>query len=189
MKKRNGEKKSMSKKSFYSLIALGVIFLFAGVLALTPGVAPDNGHTMNLVSPPSPCSAGQVIQWEGTSWSCVSIGGSTATNWNSYTPSGSSIHFGVNNQTDMGYITGLFSTGISSPYSSDTFTSISNGNSLFDSAGNQYLPDYKWISNGHIPTNWHQCSVEVDTGGVLYFAHLPSSTYCEFSMTFPVHKV
>ena len=55
------------------LTILFLILLGAFVYALTPGVAPNPGHTIGQVSPPSGCISGQVLVWQGSSWVCSSI--------------------------------------------------------------------------------------------------------------------
>jgi hypothetical protein len=63
---------NISNKLAYTLIVIALIVgLGIGVLALSPGVAPNPGHTIDVVAPPSDCSAGQVLTWSGSSWSCT----------------------------------------------------------------------------------------------------------------------
>lgn len=51
-------------------VLLGAILLLSGVIALTPGVAPNPGHVITSVAPPAPCEAGQFLQFDGTNWVC-----------------------------------------------------------------------------------------------------------------------
>jgi hypothetical protein len=74
---------NFTNRWLYTLIAVGVLVIMGvGVYAasslLTPGVAPNPGHPISQTSPPSSCSAGQVLQWNGTSnadggWACGTI--------------------------------------------------------------------------------------------------------------------
>ena len=41
--------------------------------ALAPGDTPDPGHNINSVGPPTLCTAGQVLSWDGTNWKCLDI--------------------------------------------------------------------------------------------------------------------
>lgn len=71
VKKKRNNKFQISNKLAYTLIALTfIIGLGVGVIALTPGVAPNPGHTLASVSPASPCSTGQAIVWDGTNLVC-----------------------------------------------------------------------------------------------------------------------
>lgn len=73
-------RKKRMKKSFlesipnrlgYTLIViLFIVLLGIGVYALTPGVAPNPGHTLATIAPPSPCTSGQVITWDGVNLVC-----------------------------------------------------------------------------------------------------------------------
>jgi len=72
---------NFTNRWLYTLIALGILVLAAvGVYAantlLVPGTAPKVGHTTSQLSPPSGCSPGQLLQWNGTAngdggWACV----------------------------------------------------------------------------------------------------------------------
>jgi hypothetical protein len=76
-------KRFLSNRLAYTLIIIGILIIVAvGVYAanslLTPGVAPNPGHTISQTAPPSACSAGQVLQWTGASnadggWVCVDL--------------------------------------------------------------------------------------------------------------------
>lgn len=56
----------------YTLIAIGILAVIGiGVYALTPGVAPNPGHLISELAPPSPCTANQSLQFDGTNWKCV----------------------------------------------------------------------------------------------------------------------
>lgn len=75
MKKKKGLKRfnlfDISNKLGYTLIViLTIVLLGIGVYALTPGVAPSPGHTLATIAPPSPCSSGQVITWNGANLVC-----------------------------------------------------------------------------------------------------------------------
>jgi hypothetical protein len=75
MKKGRGRKIqiNISNRWLYTFIAIGIIAIIGvGVYALTPGVAPNPGHLISEMAPPSPCTAGQVLQFDGTNWVCNS---------------------------------------------------------------------------------------------------------------------
>lgn len=109
MKKRvksRGNKSSKSKKTYnnrllYSLIALGILIVvttgvYAASYLLTPGVAPNPGHTVGQMAPPSGCKSGDILEWSGSSnadggWSCISNPGSL---WHSFAKYGTGI-FGI----------------------------------------------------------------------------------------------
>ena len=74
--KRRLKRFNISNKLAYTLIIVALIVgLGIGVYALSPGVAPNPGHTIDVVAPPSGCSAGQVLTWSGNSWSCTTTSG------------------------------------------------------------------------------------------------------------------
>jgi len=54
---------------------MGLSALVVGVYALTPGVAPNPGHTLDSVAPPASCLAGQIIKWNGIDWTCAAESG------------------------------------------------------------------------------------------------------------------
>ena len=61
-----------TNRFLYTFIAFAIILIIGvTVFALTPGVAPNPGHLIDNVAPPSQCSSGQVLQWGGSSWSCT----------------------------------------------------------------------------------------------------------------------
>lgn len=72
---------NFSNRWLYTLILVGIV-LIAGIgfftaSLLSPGVSPNPGHSINQTSPPSGCTAGQVLQWTGTDnanggWICTS---------------------------------------------------------------------------------------------------------------------
>ena len=53
------------------MIIVLVIGLGMGVYALTAGVAPSPGHTLNTVSAPSGCAGNTLLKWTGTDWTCI----------------------------------------------------------------------------------------------------------------------
>ena len=64
-------KKNISKRVLYALIAIGILAVAGiGVYALVPGTAPNPGHTIDQLAPPSPCETGNSLKWTGSSWSC-----------------------------------------------------------------------------------------------------------------------
>jgi len=67
---------NFSKRWLYTFIVIGILTIICvGVYALIPGVAPDPGHLIDNVAPPSGCGDGQVLQFvdESTGWGCVDI--------------------------------------------------------------------------------------------------------------------
>ena len=65
---------NLSNRAFYTLVTIGIlVVLAAGIYALTPGVAPNPGHLITEVAPPSGCSSGQFLQFNGTTWNCASV--------------------------------------------------------------------------------------------------------------------
>jgi hypothetical protein len=65
-------------KKRYAYAIIGLLVLSAGVFivnALTPGVAPNPGHLIDNVAPPSGCGDGQVLQFIDSTngWSCVDM--------------------------------------------------------------------------------------------------------------------
>jgi len=77
MKKRGREiniKINLTNRWLYTLIAIGILAIIGvGVYALTPGVAPNPGHSANDMAPPSPCAANQFLKFDGTNWVCSKI--------------------------------------------------------------------------------------------------------------------
>ncbi|OGJ12510.1 hypothetical protein A3K82_03165 [Candidatus Pacearchaeota archaeon RBG_19FT_COMBO_34_9] len=72
MKKRKGITISLSNRWLYFLITLGILAIVSvGVYALTPGTKPNPGHLVSEMAPPSPCTANQFLQFDGTNWVCA----------------------------------------------------------------------------------------------------------------------
>jgi len=93
MLKKSLFKINLTNRGFYTLIVLGILTLVGmGVLALTPGTAPNPGHLLSEISPPSPCVSGDVIGWDGTNLICT-----TSSGGNLWTQSGSSIYYNNGN--------------------------------------------------------------------------------------------
>ncbi|MEK6899246.1 MAG: hypothetical protein AABW79_04075 [Nanoarchaeota archaeon] len=58
----------------YAFLIVGALLLISGaifVYSLTPGTAPNPGHTLDNVAPPSPCATGEFLSWTGSAWDCV----------------------------------------------------------------------------------------------------------------------
>ncbi len=74
MKKKRGKSViqiNFSNRWLYTFMALGILAIISvGVYALTPGVTPNPGHLVSEMAPPSPCTANQVLQFDGTNWKC-----------------------------------------------------------------------------------------------------------------------
>jgi hypothetical protein len=77
-RKENGIHIHLSNRLAYTLIVIFILVAVGvGIYALTPGVAPNPGHLASEMAPPSPCSANQYLQFDGTNWVC---GGETDSN-------------------------------------------------------------------------------------------------------------
>ena len=78
MKKRGkglSIKINLTNRWLYSLIAIGILAIIGvGVYALTPGIKPNPGHLASEMAPPTPCSSGQFLKFDGTNWVCSSSG-------------------------------------------------------------------------------------------------------------------
>jgi len=76
MKKRGkglSIKINLTNRWLYTLIAIGVLVIASvGIYALTPGIKPNPGHLASEMAPPSPCSSGQFLKFDGTNWVCGS---------------------------------------------------------------------------------------------------------------------
>lgn len=76
MKKKRGLNVTInfSNRWLYTFIVLGILAIVGvGVYALVPGVAPNPGHLISEMAPPSPCTANQVLQFDGTNWKCADL--------------------------------------------------------------------------------------------------------------------
>lgn len=81
MKNKGGKKLQInfSNRWLYTFILIGLLIIVAvGVSALTAGIKPNPGHTINETAPPAGCSANQYLQWNGADWVCSTISVSTA---------------------------------------------------------------------------------------------------------------
>jgi hypothetical protein len=67
-------KTNISKRVLYTLIAIGILAVAGiGVYALVPGTAPNPGHTIDQLVPPTGCGNGTFLKWNtdnGGFWSC-----------------------------------------------------------------------------------------------------------------------
>lgn len=87
MKKRGKGIKINLKINFtnrwlYTFIAIGILAIIGiGVYALSPGVAPNPGHLITDVAPPSGCSANQFLQWTGAAWTCATATDPAVMSW------------------------------------------------------------------------------------------------------------
>jgi hypothetical protein len=72
MRNKKSIKEKFSIQLNYIIVVLGIIVLISlGIYALPSGVAPNPGHFISEVSPPSGCAAGQLLQWNGATWTCI----------------------------------------------------------------------------------------------------------------------
>jgi hypothetical protein len=63
---------NLSNRWLYTFIIMGILAIIGvGVLALTPGIAPNPGHLISEMAPPSPCTTNQYLQFDGTNWKCA----------------------------------------------------------------------------------------------------------------------
>ena len=78
MKKRR--EINFSKRTYYSLITIGVLLLIGvGVYAYGGNSPSVFGHTFGEIQPPRPCEDGQVLTWTGNpAWACKSITATTS---------------------------------------------------------------------------------------------------------------
>ena len=72
MKKRISFNINFTNRAIYTFIAFGIFLLIGiSVFALTPGVAPNPGHLIEEMAPPLNCEINQVLQWDGSTWTCT----------------------------------------------------------------------------------------------------------------------
>jgi hypothetical protein len=72
--KRLNIKINFSNRWLYTIIAIGILAMIGvGVYALTPGTAPNPGHLISEMAPPSPCATNQYLQFDGTNWKCSTV--------------------------------------------------------------------------------------------------------------------
>lgn len=63
-----------SNRLVYFLVTLGILVLVGvGVYAYGTTNPAAFGHTMGEMAPPSPCTANQYLQFDGTNWKCVGL--------------------------------------------------------------------------------------------------------------------
>ncbi len=71
MKKRISFNINFTNRAIYTLITFSIFLLIGiSVFALTPGVAPNPGHLIEEMAPPLNCETNQVLQWDGSIWTC-----------------------------------------------------------------------------------------------------------------------
>ena len=62
----------LSNKVAYTLIAVLAILTISLVVYAFGGNNPSYvGHTFSEIEPPSGCSAGQILSWDGSNWVCI----------------------------------------------------------------------------------------------------------------------
>lgn len=62
----------LSNRWLYTFIVLGILIsVGVGVYALTAGTAPNPGHLISEVAPPTGCSANKFLKFDGTNWVCA----------------------------------------------------------------------------------------------------------------------
>ncbi len=65
---------NLSNRLLYTIIAIGVLLIAGvGVYALTPGTAPNPGHTIDTIAPPTGCGDGEFLQFVDATigWGCT----------------------------------------------------------------------------------------------------------------------
>ncbi len=65
---------NLSNRLLYTIIAIGVLLIAGvGVYALTPGTAPNPGHLISELAPPTSCGNGEYLQFvdSTTGWACA----------------------------------------------------------------------------------------------------------------------
>ncbi len=106
------------------------MFLFGlGVYALTPGTAPNPGHTINEIAPPNSCSAGQFLKFDGTNWVCASVEGPWKISGNNIYYNDGNVGIGLSNPVAR------FQIGVEGKYNNFNYVRIgliNNGLSDYD---------------------------------------------------------
>ncbi|MCK4649857.1 shufflon system plasmid conjugative transfer pilus tip adhesin PilV [Candidatus Pacearchaeota archaeon] len=144
---------NLSNKLFYVFIVIGLVVLSTvAVYALTPGVAPNPGHLITQVAPPSGCSDGQVLGWSGSGWSCVDAGVGESSVWtktgtNVYYTSGN-VGIGISSPIQKLEVNGSLKLSAANPYiySGGSYIVIPNG--LYVSGGTPYFKNTIMARNG-----------------------------------------
>ncbi len=76
MEKKKGLKVNIhfSNRWLYTFIFLGILISIGVVVyALTPGVAPNPGHFITELAPPTGCNSNQFLKFDGINWVCATI--------------------------------------------------------------------------------------------------------------------
>jgi len=76
MNKKRGRKIQINftNRWLYTFIAIGILAAVGiGVYAYGTSNPPVFGHSMGELAAPSGCVSNQVLQWSGTSWTCVTL--------------------------------------------------------------------------------------------------------------------
>ena len=126
---------NIKKRYFYGII--GLLVLAVGVFivnALTPGVAPNPGHLITQVAPPAGCGDGQVLGWDGSSWSCVVLPVDTDTDDQELSLVGQKLSISSGNS-----VTIPSASGVLSCYYIQSGIYTINGNSGMCNTGYQYI--------------------------------------------------
>jgi len=109
---------NISNRFIYTFIILGILTIVGvGVYALTPGGNPSGtpsqnpGHLISTMDPPSPCTANQFLQFDGTDWKCASQW--TTSGNNMYSSNTGNVGIGTTNPTHKLEVVGnIKATGI-----------------------------------------------------------------------------
>ncbi len=138
---------NLKKESAY--VVAGLLILATGffiVSALSPGVSPNPGHLITQIAPPSGCTNGQVLGWNGGSWGCIDMasGGSSA-----WTKSGTTVYY-----SSGGISSGKVGIGTSSPiHKLDVIGNIKGHyvytSRVYDRDNNKYYSDPSSVSKLH----------------------------------------
>jgi len=90
MKKSLNIQINFTNRAIYTLITFSIFLLIGiSVFALTPGVAPNPGHLIEEIAPPLNCEINQVLQWDGSIWTCTDFSSGD------FTPTGAIMAFNL----------------------------------------------------------------------------------------------
>ena len=65
---------NFNNRTIYTLVTfLFILIIGVSVYALTPGIAPNPGHLIDNVAPPTGCNPGEYLQWDGVNWGCADL--------------------------------------------------------------------------------------------------------------------
>jgi hypothetical protein len=71
--KRGKKKINFSNRFIFLLITLGILGILAGGVYAISSSGANSGHPISDINPPSPCTANQYLQFDGTNWKCTTL--------------------------------------------------------------------------------------------------------------------